>query len=582
MQHIIPPHEPYNPFGWGFLGYDDDVDDDMDVDDEGGGGGGGGPTPVAGEPRRSQRDRNPTAPHPHAVIMNEEEQKALAKKARAKILAENLVTNLEKRSPKTRSTITTIRKNIKTNAESSITLDAEDEEVEDQASSGCVTKTRKSVETVWSELVAAWLFVVPEREKSTIANKETLISSIDKFCNGTDNKITVDQKEGYFDDLRLLSRTWSQIKSYIDKFKLPEEFNANPVLHIWCSGKTITAGTVPSVLNRELPDPKDRQGDFYFQVARPLYPDHPAISIKGRGTAYYGSVNVKTTKNDPVTNFSLYKIISDEDMQICLELFRSTIESVMTRDEILALNRNDMNNEFSIHDHVFWEFIGIILFDPKDNIVAKRLTDCIYATKAQHYYACYKYDGTEITDFQELSENIGSMRTTIKPDVVKTQNSKAAKLFFKLRTFYNNGKFCEEYYGELRFKNPKQCTSKSGHAPQIILTKSNIGGGGGGECICGGGGGCECGGGGESEDGDSERKGKGKGKGAGKSKSKEGKSKSKEGKSKGKSPGIVSKVTSDDREEGGGGPSKSKSKLGGGSRKLKRKSLRKRNTQRRK
>jgi hypothetical protein len=430
----------------------------------------------SGRREELQRKRNPPPPSRHQIIMEEEAaKKALAKEA-FKLLLQTPGFAEEK--------IQQVKQNIAKNVETGVIVEDDYDIVDDDSNvfTACPPKKRKGVETVWSELVATWLFIVPDEEKNAIKNKEDLKNSIDSFCDSQQIIVDPVKKVGYYADLDLPKRTWLQIKSYIDNFKLPEEFTGNPVIQIWCSGKTFDKDDVPFILNSKLQDPKDMQSDCFFKVLHPLYEGQHSIVIGGGGggasasgggggpshEAYYGGVNLKTTNADPLTNFSIYKFISEEDLKFCLELFQNTIASIMQSQGVQEVSREYMNSEFSIHDHVFWEFIGIILFD-KNNFIAQRLTECIYALKAQEYYACYKYDGTKIVNFHKLSENINPSLTTITQDVVKTQTSNAAKLFFKLNTFYDDGTQCEVYNGELRFKNPKFCTDKSGHSPQIIL-----------------------------------------------------------------------------------------------------------------
>ena len=287
-------------------------------------------------------------------------------------------------------------------------------------------KTRKNVEYQWSEYI---VYIVCKSDKIL-----TTFEEIEK-------SFVPDISKGYFDDLLKADKT--VVMNYYNKFNFYFQKLKLNVLDVFLLGKN----------QNRYPEIKKLHENFDKKKGK-LKADIIVKTDNG-----FVGFSVKSSENDTLTNYSVYKMLPEEEVKILKELQLSIIidNKLSTTKEIYKKNREKYNklfsNEISI-DNEYHKLLNENIIKYKEDI----LRDWYKNLFGNIGYTVYTFNGITLTN-----DTISPEFIDIKPIQNPAKNPQgAAKLFYIL---YNGE--TPIYKWEIRWKGDIFIS------PQILTFKWN-------------------------------------------------------------------------------------------------------------
>ena len=257
-----------------------------------------------------------------------------------------------------------------------------------------IKKKRKRCETPWSEYVAAIIFQHPN----------ATYEQLDSLSLNISDSMTL----SYKNDLKIRKETsvrkwFDQCKENTTQWRTECGIKDTDSIEVFLEGKKISSPRVLELL-KQINDSKQHKGDIYICVNKERW-----ISI-----------SIKTTHNDPLSNWSIEKLIGERNPSLKTELKKH--KEKLLKDN--GINRNwrenkDENREKYNQimyggDNIYWNMLKTWISENTQTEIRDIITSAAGSSITQ--FATYKYDGRGFENLSDTFTKIKNNDVTIIHD----------------------------------------------------------------------------------------------------------------------------------------------------------------------
>lgn len=261
-----------------------------------------------------------------------------------------------------------------------------------------IKKKRKNVETPWTEYVAAVIFQHPsatyeQLETLPITLPETLATAYKKDIAQRPTK-TVEQ---WFDTCKNQSQSWRNQCAIGD----------NDQVEVFLTGKKVKDERVLDLL-KNIKDKKQHKADIFLCINK----------------ARWIGISVKTTKGDPLSNWSIEKLIKETspDVAETLKTQKTTLLNNNGIDRKWRANKEENRAKYNAIMHgsnVYKQTLHEWLTEHADSTL-KNIVASIAGSPITDFIN-YKYDGTTFENLHQIHETITSSDMLMLADIPETK-----------------------------------------------------------------------------------------------------------------------------------------------------------------
>lgn len=319
-------------------------------------------------------------------------------------------------------TITEIEMPGKTNEIESAEIDIDNENISQIMEKDADEKKRQNTDTPCWELLNA--IIVVGADYSKCKTIENLIELID--ANST-RIIFADRgkKNAYYSDLR--RRNNDVVKKYLKdcETKMPVGlktilgYNCENVVECFVYGKTVPQKSEVEQLNMGL-DKKESKGDLYIKIRSPNG-RHQFLAIDNKMS------EMCTSSNYAVWVTSRGGLIKDDSWkELCSEALKESHKSMGANN-----SRDSLQKDLHDVDHVVWSnYIEGIAEHTEQ--MKRKLIELLFCHTAQERYPIYKFDGNQWTDYTKYRRDEINFDTSRFERNPLKQTGDVAKIFYTL------------------------------------------------------------------------------------------------------------------------------------------------------
>tara|TARA_B100000795_G_scaffold114447_1_gene84898 strand:+ start:307 stop:1278 length:972 start_codon:yes stop_codon:yes gene_type:complete len=300
-----------------------------------------------------------------------------------------------------------------------------------------INTTRRRCEHNVFELITAAVFAIFAEDSSAVINKSTVFEFIDQ----KESKLTcLDKKEYLADKFNKEKKFPKYINELVNQIKTNPLFmeTISNIDRVIVTGKQIVDLEIIS-LNSGL-DVKDAKSDIYFKMKSAYF------------TPYIG-MSVKQDKHCTKTNYSVTKLLSPEDRNLCKSVKLAHLEGcerVIKTDDSSTKKQKRMliNKKFYNRNNPYFNILAIKIQENHEYIT-NTLVNALLSSKVP--YPVYEFNGSKLSMLtSQIPSNIHFHEEASFYLDTKGKRRQTAKMFYKLT--FNTGVEVSQYRVEIRWK----------------------------------------------------------------------------------------------------------------------------------